>query len=248
MSPEDRLLLGMRWRGRVYVDACLPFGLRSAPLIFTALADGLEWIVRQQGVHFIYHYLDNYIMLGAPGTMECHSSMHKLVVDCWKHLGVPLAQEKSEKPTSCLTFLGIEVDTEQMQLHLPAEKLQKACSLIKKFLGIPSALNGIFVRSTPACVKSSKARKEFCETSNLCHGTYQEKVTLRQNEHGCKVRPEDQFLVEWNGRGGSHSKPGHSGSNVAHRCVRKLGLCGSDREKLVPIGMEREGQRMAYSG
>jgi len=39
-----------------------------------------------------------------------------------------------------------------------------------------------------------------------------------------------------------------SGGNLAHRCLGKLGLCGSDREKLLPIGMEREGQRMAYSG
>ena len=123
------------------MDACLPFGLRSAPLIFTALADGLEWIVRQQGVHFIYHYLDDHIMLGALGTMECHSSMHKLV-DCCKNLGVPLAQENLEGPTSCLTFLGIKVDTEQMQLRLLAEKLQRVRSLIKEFLGIPSALKG----------------------------------------------------------------------------------------------------------
>jgi len=38
--------------------------------------------------------------------------------------GVPLAQEKSVRPTSCPTFVGIEVDTEQTQLCLPAEKLQ----------------------------------------------------------------------------------------------------------------------------
>ena len=67
--------------------------------------------------------------------------MHKLG-DCCKHLGVPLAQEKSEGTTSCLTFLGIEVNTEQMQLHLPAEKLQRVRSLIKEFLRTPSALKG----------------------------------------------------------------------------------------------------------
>ena len=74
VSPEDRLLLGMQWRGRMHVDACLPFGLRSAPLIFTALADGLEWIVRQQGVHFIYHYLDDYIMLALWNTTQACTS------------------------------------------------------------------------------------------------------------------------------------------------------------------------------
>ena len=39
VHPDDRPLLGMRWGGQFYVDAVLPFGLRSAPLIFTAVAD-----------------------------------------------------------------------------------------------------------------------------------------------------------------------------------------------------------------
>ena len=39
IHPED--LLGMRWDGRIFVDKTLPFGLRSAPMIFSALADAL---------------------------------------------------------------------------------------------------------------------------------------------------------------------------------------------------------------
>ena len=31
---EDRLLLAMRWRERIYLDTVLPFGLRSAPNFF----------------------------------------------------------------------------------------------------------------------------------------------------------------------------------------------------------------------
>ena len=41
VRPEDRLLLGMRWEGATYVDGALPFGLRSAPKLFTAVADTL---------------------------------------------------------------------------------------------------------------------------------------------------------------------------------------------------------------
>lgn len=32
--------------------------------------------------------------------------------------------EKLEGPTTCLTFLGIKVDTEAMELRLPEKKLQ----------------------------------------------------------------------------------------------------------------------------
>ena len=39
VDPRDRLLLGVQWRSAQYVDGSLPFGLRSAPKIFTAVAD-----------------------------------------------------------------------------------------------------------------------------------------------------------------------------------------------------------------
>ena len=41
VHPGDRPLLAMQWQGKKFVDATLPFGLRSAPLIFTAVADAL---------------------------------------------------------------------------------------------------------------------------------------------------------------------------------------------------------------
>ena len=49
IHPSDRVLLGMQWKGETYVDVTLPFGLRSAPLIFSALADALQWIMERMG-------------------------------------------------------------------------------------------------------------------------------------------------------------------------------------------------------
>ncbi len=66
VHPEDRPLLGMRWRGKDYIDCMLPFGLRSAPKVFTAIADGLEWCLRQKGVTDVDHYLDDFITMGPP--------------------------------------------------------------------------------------------------------------------------------------------------------------------------------------
>ena len=44
MHADDRLLLGMRWREKTYIDSALPFGLRSAPKVFNAVADAMQWI------------------------------------------------------------------------------------------------------------------------------------------------------------------------------------------------------------
>ena len=38
VAPKDKHLLGLNWNGIVYIDQVFPFGLRSAPLIFSALA------------------------------------------------------------------------------------------------------------------------------------------------------------------------------------------------------------------
>ena len=101
----DRLLL---WEGSVFVDTKFLFGLRSAPLIFTVIADALEWIVKLQGVKYLFHYLDNFITCGLPGTTECATNMQKLM-DCCSELGIPIATEKTKGPATCITFLDIEM-------------------------------------------------------------------------------------------------------------------------------------------
>jgi len=50
VHPDDRWLFGMSWEGAVYVDITLPFGLRSSPKIFTALAEAAEWIKVVRGL------------------------------------------------------------------------------------------------------------------------------------------------------------------------------------------------------
>ena len=102
----------------------LPFGLRSAAKIFSAVADALEWILRRKGVDHVAHYLDDFINLGTPHSSQCADSL-RIVVDTCTELGVPLALDKCEGPSTCLTFLRIELDTETRTLRLPRDKLAR---------------------------------------------------------------------------------------------------------------------------
>ena len=117
-------------RAQLYVDPMLPFGLRSAPKIFNALADGLEWHLRDQGICNIFHYLNDFIVVGPPHSSECAEALAIMTHAC-STLGVPLAEHKREGPTSCLTFLGIEVDTGSSHLRLPEDKLQRFRALLE---------------------------------------------------------------------------------------------------------------------
>ena len=50
IHADDHPLLGIKWNEEVLLDMALPFGLRSAPKIFSPLADALAWVTRQHGV------------------------------------------------------------------------------------------------------------------------------------------------------------------------------------------------------
>ena len=47
--------------------------------------------------------------------------MKKMVALC-KQLGTPLKEEKIEGPTTCITFLGTELDSTSMVARLPADR------------------------------------------------------------------------------------------------------------------------------
>lgn len=83
----------MQWENTVYIDPMLPFGLRSAPKIFNAVADGLEWCLRERDV-IIFYYLDDYItVVGAPDSNEYAEALEVLDRTC-ANMGFPLADHK----------------------------------------------------------------------------------------------------------------------------------------------------------
>ena len=123
VHPADHHLLGMKWKGQFYFDRVLPFGLRSAPYIFNCLADAIEWVAAQQGVAPIHHYLDDFFIAGTPDSDQCAHHLQTLTSLC-SVLGVPLAEDKREGPTTCLEYLGILLDSSSLEARLPPDKLQ----------------------------------------------------------------------------------------------------------------------------
>ena len=120
--PPHRQWLGIKWKNQIYSDTMLPFGLRSVPKIFNALADALEWCVASRGVVNIFHYLDDFTVVGPSNSESCHQELITLKQVCTE-LGVPLATDKEEGPSTTIVFLGIVIDAVKQELRLPADKL-----------------------------------------------------------------------------------------------------------------------------
>ena len=57
----------------------------------------------------------------------------KITMDTCRQLEVPLAAHKSVGPTTCLTFLGIEIDMLAMELRLPRDKLNRLKDLLAEW-------------------------------------------------------------------------------------------------------------------
>ena len=58
----------------------------------------------------------------------------QILLQCFGRLGVPVAEQKLEGPATCLTFLGIELDTGQMVRCLSPNKLKELKELVAEWL------------------------------------------------------------------------------------------------------------------
>ena len=158
VHPEERPFLVLCWEGRVYIDCQLPFGLASAPALISAVAEALEWVLRRRGVRGVLHYLDDFLLLGAPGSLECSHALATTFATC-EELGVSLAMDKVEGPSVSLTFLGIHLSSSPLSVSLSWEKIRALQGLLQEFLSTRcvrdtwslESLVGYLVYATKVC-------------------------------------------------------------------------------------------------
>uniref|UniRef100_A0A1X7TYC4 Reverse transcriptase domain-containing protein n=1 Tax=Amphimedon queenslandica TaxID=400682 RepID=A0A1X7TYC4_AMPQE len=94
------------------------------PKLFSVIADMIQFIAKSQGVNHITHYLDDFIILGSPNSPQCGRDLNTMVELC-QCLGVPLAEDKIEGPSTKLEILGIIFDSVLGQLSLPSRKIDE---------------------------------------------------------------------------------------------------------------------------
>lgn len=107
----------------VFQFNCLPFGLSSAPWVFTKTLRPAIALVRELGVRCIA-YIDDILVLAESREMaQIHVAGLKYLLEC---LGFIINLKKSVlEPSQKLEFLGITVDSTNMELRLPLEKMKK---------------------------------------------------------------------------------------------------------------------------
>ena len=108
-------------------------GCRLSCALFEVFSTTLQWIAQTKlHIPFVIHVLDDFLIMDSSFS-GCQRNLTCFVTMC-QSVGVPIAPQKTFGPSTCLPFLGIELDTVSMESCLPPEKIQKCRKLIISLL------------------------------------------------------------------------------------------------------------------
>lgn len=120
IAEEHQKYLRFQWNGKIFQYTCLPFGISSAPRIFTKLMKPVYSKLRALGFVNI-GYIDDSLLCG--DSIEACDINVKETIKLLSSLGFFINKEKSVlSPTKKIVFLGHIIDSEQMIVYLTDDK------------------------------------------------------------------------------------------------------------------------------
>ena len=131
--PCDFDFLGFKLGPYFCIDKCLHMGYSESCSLFEQISTFVQWVIMKESESKnIDHYLDEFFLLGESNTLDCQNLMNNFDTVC-SSLGVPVAQEKTEGPTTNLHYFGFLIDTGKMLINIPDEIFLELKSKIKCF-------------------------------------------------------------------------------------------------------------------
>ena len=134
IRPVDWCLLIMKARSPFnnkyyyFVDKCMPFGAAISCLHFQRFSNAVAHIVSYRTGKKTINYLDDYLFI-ALLKLLCNAQVREFLWIC-EFVQFPVSMEKTFWATTCLTFLGLLIDTIAQTVSLPQEKISKGLQLI----------------------------------------------------------------------------------------------------------------------
>ena len=129
-DPMDWPLLAFQWDGKYYCDITVPFGSRASSCFMQSIANVVTDTLALRGVH-AYMYLDDIIIVSP--YREKADSDYTAARELLRELGLPEAEEKAQPPSRNVKWLGVNIDTQQMTVSIPQEKLQAVIDQVSRY-------------------------------------------------------------------------------------------------------------------
>lgn len=120
VEKNSRKYLRFRFAGILYEFNCLPFGLNTAPYVFTKITKPIVAHLRKAGFMSVI-YLDDILLFGNTFS-DCLENINTTAA-LLESLGFTINREKScMTPSHTCQFLGFNYDSINMTLELPQDK------------------------------------------------------------------------------------------------------------------------------
>ena len=123
IHPDSRKYLQFTFENKVYQFRVLPFGLNTAPQVFTHLGLTVAAYLHRQGISVI-PYLDDWLIHHPDRQVLLHHQSQLL--DLLNMVGLRLNEAKSElEPVQDIQFLGLRLHLGQGRASLPVSKARE---------------------------------------------------------------------------------------------------------------------------
>ena len=130
MHPGARNFLLFQIGDQVYRFLVLPFGLSTAPFVFSEVMKFLKKWGRAAGL-LLFQYLDDWLLLNLDRSTLDHQM--KMLVRACLRLGLLVNFQKSElEPTQNIQFLGDQYNFELGLIHPTQDRFEKICRKIAR--------------------------------------------------------------------------------------------------------------------
>ena len=130
IHTSNRPVLRFSVRDCHYQFTCLPFGLSSAPWVFTKTLKPVTTLLRELGVRLVI-YIDDILVMAETSEMARDHTLGLIYL--LENLGFIVHPEKTQStPTQEIEFLGMQVDSRTMELRVPGTKLKKIRAEVAK--------------------------------------------------------------------------------------------------------------------
>lgn len=131
MHTESRKYLRFLFEDQMYEFVCLPFGLCTAPFVFTKVLKPVVNLLRGKGLISTI-YLDDILCIG-PNAAACAKNV-EITTRTLESLGFLINYKKSNLiPSTSCVFLGFIINSQRMTLELPEKKREQILRLIETF-------------------------------------------------------------------------------------------------------------------
>lgn len=130
IHPSFRKYLCFKWRNQIFWFLALPFGLSTAPFIFTKIMRAPIAFLREENYQSVV-YLDDCLLLGF-SELECRKNL-QAHINLLTALGFIINFQKSElEPSTERKYLGFIFNSEKQTIAIPGTRRQKLYSLVSK--------------------------------------------------------------------------------------------------------------------